>query len=137
MLHILTLPDAQRFLTAELKSILTSAEFWTSLEALIQIVLPLATSVHKLEENSSISNVYATWIDLERTYDPTVPSIIPVPVRTWLRGRLNERWRLIFDPIFYAAYALDPRFGPTSLNGQVFETAESLIKQVQTMFKSH
>jgi len=92
-------------------------------------------TVRKYKENSSISNVYNIWSDLERTFNPNpaLLSIIPLPVRKFVTQQLHDCWKLIYDPIFYAAYAIDPRFRQNGcLDQRVYDTAEEIIKKISS-----
>jgi len=130
-LAVMNNTEAQSFISTDLRTIITSPQFWTSLEELIQVIKPLVLCVTTLEGNKSSCNVLKEWTKLENTFIPTgISSLIPIQTKSYVHSRLQYRWKFIADTLHFTTFALDPNSRDFNLNTSQHRTAEETLTKV-------
>jgi len=113
-----------------LRPIVTSTDFWTKLDQLINVLNPLVDAITALEKDASISNVKHKWSILENTYSTNSANLIPDFIKLFVSQKLKDRWTIISNPIHDLSFLLDPRFRDISPNTLVKRSGISLLQKV-------
>jgi len=98
---VLADPNAQDYVSDELREIIYTMEFWNEINFLIELLEPIVRSIVMLEGNDSICNVFKIWSELEEIYHPDNSNFrLSEHLRLFISDKLNRKFDLINHNIY-------------------------------------
>jgi hypothetical protein len=102
-------PAKQKKLKEKIFQIIHATDFISSMQLSLKVLSPIDHQIRKFQGNNvPISDVYACWAMFEDIFSHMEG--LSFEQKSYMKGKVAERWNFIYGDAYGVAYLLDPRY---------------------------